>query len=116
MLQQGLSVTALDPTYVSSMSWAFILVFGLNQLLALLLADQKTIEEMEMMAMGGGMMAAQQNSMQPKDFGKLFKAEKDFYEIMNYKFALEDVEDAFILKHKNGGKLTQWMKDQTIFA
>ena len=55
MLQQGLSVTALDPTYVSSMSWAFILVFGLNQLLALLLADQKTIEEMEMMAMGGGM-------------------------------------------------------------
>ena len=99
-------VTALDPTYVSSMSWAFILVFGLNQLLALFLADSKTIEEMEMMAMGGGMMA-QQNAAQPKDFGKLFKAEKDFYEIMSYKFALEDVEEAFILKHKNGGTLTK---------
>ena len=30
MLQQGLMVTALDATYVSSMSWAFILIFGLN--------------------------------------------------------------------------------------
>ena len=50
-------VTALDPTYVSSMSWAFILVFGLSSLLALAIADQKTVEELEMMAMGGGMMA-----------------------------------------------------------
>lgn len=77
MLQQGLAVTALDPTYVSSMSWAFILVFGLNQLLAMVLADQKTIEQLEQMATGGMMAAQAQNSMQPKDFNKLFKTERD---------------------------------------
>ena len=63
MLQQGLQVPALDPTYVSSMSWAFLLVYGLNGVLAMMLADQKTIEEMELMQSGAGMMQ-QQNAMQ----------------------------------------------------
>jgi hypothetical protein len=31
-------------------------VFGLNGILGLILADNKTIEEMEMMASGAGMM------------------------------------------------------------
>lgn len=52
MLQQGLNVSALDPTYVSSMSWSFILIYGLNGILGLALADNKTIEEMEMMSNG----------------------------------------------------------------
>lgn len=56
MLQQGLMVQALDPTYVSSMSWAFLLVYGLNGVMALLLQDSKSIEEMELMASGAGMM------------------------------------------------------------
>ena len=56
MLQQGLAVVALDPTYVSSMSWAIILIYGLNGVLGLILQDSKTIEEMEMMASGAGMM------------------------------------------------------------
>ena len=30
----------------------------------------------------------------------IFKAEKENYEILNYKFALEDVEDALIAKYK----------------
>ena len=56
MLQQGLRVAALDPTYVSSMSWAFLLIYGLNGVLGLLLQDSKSIEEMELMASGAGMM------------------------------------------------------------
>jgi len=51
-------------------------------------------------------MMGQQNAMQPKNFKNLFKQEKDMYEIMSYKYILEDVEDAFILKHRNGGSLT----------
>ena len=98
MLQQGLAVVALDPTYVSSMSWAIILIYGLNGVLALILQDQKTIEEMEMMASGAGMM--QQNNMQPKNFKNLFKNEKDAYDLLNYKFALDDVGEAFLFKFK----------------
>lgn len=63
-----------------------------------MLADNKTIEEMEMMASGAGMMSAQQGAA--KNYKAMFKAEKDFYEILNYKFALDDVEDAFM--HKFG--------------
>ena len=99
MLQQGLMVQALDPTYVSSMSWAFLLVYGLNGVMALLLADQKTIEEMELMASGAGMMQ-QQAGMQQKNYQNLFKAEKEYYEIVAYDFKLENIEEEFLLRHK----------------
>jgi hypothetical protein len=53
---------------------------------------------MEMMANGAGMM---QQQGQPKNYKAIFKAEKDFYEILNYKFALNDVEEAFLQKFGN---------------
>ena len=71
-------------------------MYGLNGVLGLVLQDSKSIEEMEMMASGAGMMQQQQG--QPKNYKLLFKAEKDFYEILNYKFALNDVEEAFLQK------------------
>ena len=71
------------------------MVYGLNGILGLVLADNKTIEEMEQMASGAAMM---QQQGQPKNYKVLFKAEKEFYEILNYKFALTDVEDAFLHK------------------
>jgi len=102
MLQQGLNVVALDPTYVSSMSWSFLLIYGLNGILGLLLADSKTIEEMELMASGANMMQGGGGAMgQPKNFTQIFKGEKDFYEILSYKFALDDVEDAFLHKFQS---------------
>jgi hypothetical protein len=64
------------------------------------LADNKTIEEMEMMSSGASMMNQQG---QAKNYKALFKAEKDYYEILNYKFALDDVEDAFL--HKFGATI-----------
>lgn len=99
MLQQGLMVTALDPTYVSSMSWSFLLVYGLNGILAMIIQDSKTIEEMEMMASGAHMMQGGGQGAQ-KNYKNLFKGERDAYDLMNYKFGLEDVEDAFLLKFK----------------
>ena len=65
---------------------------------------------MEMMASGGGMMQQQQG--QPKNYKLLFKAEKDFYEILNYKFALNDVEEAFLQKFSNW--LRVWPRAQII--
>jgi len=73
-----------------------LLIYGLNGILGLLLSDTKTIEEMELMASGANMM--QGNSMQTKNYEQLFKAEVMNYEIVSYKFALEDVEDAFLFK------------------
>lgn len=97
MLQHGLMVTALDPSYVSSMSWSFLLMYGLNGLIGLALQDSKTLEEMEMMASGAQMMNA--NAGQ-KNYKQMFKAEKDSYDLLDYKFALDDIEDAFLFKFK----------------
>ena len=59
-----------------------------------------------MMAQAGGAMMQQGQGMMGggKDFNNIFKAEKENYEILNWKFELEDVEDALILKYK--GKLS----------
>ncbi len=88
-------VSALDSTYTSSMSWAFLLVYGLNGVLGMMLQDQKTIEEMELMSSGAGMMQGQPG-MQQKNYKALFKSERDFYSIISWKHKLEDVEQAFV--------------------
>jgi hypothetical protein len=54
---------------------------------------------MELMASGAGMMQ-QQNQMQAKNYKALFAAEKENYEIVNYEFKLDDIEEAFVLRHK----------------
>jgi hypothetical protein len=74
-------------------------VYGLNGILGLVLSDSKSIMEMEMMANNPASMMQQQG--QPKNYKTIFKAEKDFYEILNYKFALNDVEEAFLQKFGN---------------
>jgi hypothetical protein len=43
-------------------------------------------------------MMGQQGAEQ-KNFQALFKSEKENYEIINYKFKLEDAEDAFLAKY-----------------
>jgi hypothetical protein len=45
------------------------------------------------MMTGGGMN-------EPKNYQAIFKSEKENYEILNYKFRLEDAEDAFLAKYK----------------
>ena len=44
--------------------------------------------------MGGG-----QPGMEQKNYTAIFKSEKENYEILNYKFKLEDAEDAFLAKY-----------------
>ena len=36
-----------------------------------------------------------------KDYNNIFKAERENYEILNWTYHLEDVEDALIAKYKN---------------
>ncbi len=45
------------------------------------------------MMTGGGMG-------EQKNYQALFKSEKENYEIINYKFKLEDAEDAFLYRYK----------------
>ena len=57
----------------------------------------------QMMQQGGGMMGGS------KDFNPILKAEKENYEILNWKFELDDVEDAFVVKYKGRMPMqTEW--------
>jgi len=49
------------------MSWSFLLVYGLGAVNGLILKDPKSVEQMELMASGAGMMTAN-NAMQPKNY------------------------------------------------
>lgn len=66
-----------------------------------MISDTKALEESLMAQSGGNMMMQQGNPMGGgKDFNQVFKAERENYQILNYKFALEDVEEALIAKYK----------------
>ena len=68
-----------------------------------MIRDTKALEESMMAQAGANMMMQQQmgGGGPGKDFNQVFKVERENYQILNYKFALEDVEDALIAKYKN---------------
>jgi hypothetical protein len=49
MLQRGVDLNALDISYVSSLSWYFLVTFGLNGVLGLLLGDSSASDQMMQM-------------------------------------------------------------------
>eukprot|EP00826_Nyctotherus_ovalis_P007347 TRINITY_DN11824_c0_g2_i7.p2 TRINITY_DN11824_c0_g2~~TRINITY_DN11824_c0_g2_i7.p2 ORF type:complete len:159 (+),score=50.47 TRINITY_DN11824_c0_g2_i7:481-957(+) len=101
MMHQGFNIPLLDVSFVSSMSLAFLCIYGLQSLHGLLLSANPMDEDLRMMNpqyMAGGAGAPNQ----PKDYARLFESEKDSYQLMNYEFALNKAEDYLILKHKKG--------------
>lgn len=58
-------------------------------------------------------MMNQQAGMEQKNYQAIFKSEKENYEILNYKFKLEDAEDAFLAKYTNkiwrGLQICDWI-------
>lgn len=69
MLQRGIETPDMDVAWVSSISWYFLLLFGLNSVYTLLLSDATgaTQNQMEMMQ-----MQSQGNPMaQPADLKKV---------------------------------------------
>ena len=49
MLQRGVDLNALDISYVSSLSWYFLVTFGLNGVMGLLLGDSSASDQMMQM-------------------------------------------------------------------
>mgnify|MGYP000538777244 CR=1 FL=1 len=87
MLQRGVELNALDVTYVSSSSLYFLALFGMNGVLNLVMGDRKeSLSNLAMpqMAPGG------------KNLEKVMSSERENLELIDYKFALEQVEDYFI--------------------
>ena len=76
MLQRGVDLAALDVTYISSLSWYFLNLFGMRGLLDLALGET-TFDDTQMMQ--------QQMSMQV-DEKNAFKAERDQVELVTHRW------------------------------
>ena len=61
MMQRGVDLSQLDVSYVSSLALYFLLMFGLNDVYALILGEGSEMDEQRMMQMqmGMGMMGNQ---------------------------------------------------------
>ena len=92
MLQRGVDLATLDTSYVSSLSWYFLLMFGLRGFLRVVLGEDPDAmdanREMQMqmgMGMGGG-------GPQGFDAAPAYKHEKEELQMAQHAWVLEDAE------------------------
>ena len=94
MLQQGVALDSLDPSYVSSLSWYFLTLFGLRGLLAIVLGEGNAADDVALMrqqqagAMGGGPAAGDQS--------KLFAAELDNLKLVQHEWLAQRAEQRVV--------------------
>jgi len=89
MLQRGIFLRSLDPSYVSSISWYFINFFGLRGLFSLVLGDNNATDNAKIMQeqmMGGAAM------QQQVDFNQLFSQERTELEIVQHEWSVPGAE------------------------
>ncbi|CAL5063607.1 unnamed protein product [Urochloa decumbens] len=84
MLQNGIDLSTVDVSYVSSRSWYFLNLFGLRGLFSLILGEENATDDAQkMMQMGGGMGFNPTMSL---------GAEKDSLDIIQHDWALPKME------------------------
>ncbi|KAF1959315.1 transmembrane protein [Byssothecium circinans] len=94
MLQSGVGTQDLDVRWVSSLSWYFLTLFGLQPVYNFILGSNNSANQVtQQMAMsnpGAGMMGPEQ------DPDKLFLSEAENLEVLEHWWILEGIEDRLI--------------------
>lgn len=87
MLQRGIELMSLDASWVSSASWYFLNVFGLRSIYTLVLGENNAADNTRAVQdqMSGAAMSM------PPDPKQAFKAEYESLEVIQYKWALKDI-------------------------
>lgn len=88
MLQRGIDLTNLDASWVSSVSWYFINVFGLRSMYALVLGQDNAADQTRVMQ-----EQMQMQMQMPQDPSKAFKAEWEALEIVTHEWTSDNVEE-----------------------
>lgn len=99
MLQAGVMTRDLDVRWVSSLSWYFLCLFGLQSVFIFILGNDNAASQVtQQMAMANPMGAgAGAGPPQPgQDFDKMFLAEAENLEVQEWWSALDGVEDRLL--------------------
>ncbi|KAF2146798.1 uncharacterized protein K452DRAFT_218404 [Aplosporella prunicola CBS 121167] len=100
MLQSGVGTRDLDVQWVSSLSWYFLTLFGLQPVYNFILGSNNSANQVtQQMAMANpaaGMMGPDQ------DPDKLFQNEAENLEVVDHYWILEGVEDRLLAKLSQG--------------
>ncbi|KAI6164756.1 integral membrane protein DUF106-domain-containing protein [Pisolithus thermaeus] len=101
MLQRSIEAPDMDVRWVSSLSWYFLNLFGLNGLYRLFLGGDNSADSSRDMTMSPFASTGTAQSGQPQDFAKLFKAERDNLELSEgqYAWAGEELDVKVLRKY-----------------
>lgn len=109
MLQRGIDLTTLDASWVSSVSWYFINVFGLRSMYALVLGQDNAADQTRVMQ-----EQMQMQMQMPQDPSKAFKAEWEALEIVTHEWSLENVEDEMMADYSPTDLIEDLAKDKYV--
>ncbi|CAG8720362.1 16053_t:CDS:2, partial [Dentiscutata heterogama] len=97
MLQRGVETPDMDVTWVSSLSWYFLNLFGLRSIFTLLLGEDNAADGMRDMTAMSQMGA--NPSGQPQDFYKLHLAEGENLLLTPHDWELGDIEHRLLVQY-----------------
>lgn len=97
MLQSGVATKDLDVRWVSSLSWYFLNLLGLQSIYSLILGTGNSAGGMAAMGANPAMMNMQQPGM---DFNKLYKAEAENLELVKHNYLLDGIEQRILAEYK----------------
>ncbi|KTW26824.1 uncharacterized protein T551_03286 [Pneumocystis jirovecii RU7] len=112
MLQSGVATNDLDVSWVSSLSWYFLLFFGLKPVYNLILGDENfgvnEMTEMDMLMPNTTELNTLTQDLQQSspiasgtDLNKLFSLEVENLELITHEWVLENIEDRILKLYKN---------------
>ncbi|KAF9286813.1 ER membrane complex subunit 3 [Linnemannia elongata] len=116
MLQRGVETHDMDVSWVSSLSWYFLNLFGLQSVFTLILGSghaadaMRDMQAMSTMGMGNAAGPNLTPTGQPQDMHKIFLAEKENLDLTEHEWGLENVETRLLVKY--GKKPASVLLDQ----
>ena len=112
MFQRGLDLTTLETSYVSSVSWYFLVMFGLRAFFRLVIeggsSGGRPQEQMESMETQMNLGITMTNGPRPNQFNpnQVIKKEQENLDMTKFKGRLDDAERCLLGKKTTRKKLT----------
>merc|ERR1712050_235301 len=103
MLQRGINLTTLDTAYVTSMSWYFLVMFGMRGLYSIVLGANAETDDTKMMQQQMGMGGAQPG--QQPDMNKIFAAEAENLQLVEHTWFVDNAEEKLLRGASGAPKL-----------